>query len=187
MFNFLSVFCNLISAKVLRISYFNAILQRKNRVNWSIILQGTHSSSKVEQKWKEDIKSHVFFSNGKTNFCSVLTAYFGKETFNVKKQEIDKEGRILILDVSVNHSEYILINLYNANTENEQINVFSNMFALLKKFNINPKRQIIMAGDFNLLFDSKLNVKGGNPTMKKKPLATLIEIKESYDLCIYGE
>ena len=65
------------------------------------------------------------------------------------------EGRILILDVSVNDSEYILINLYNANTEKEQINVFSNMFVLLKKFDINKKKQIIMAGDFNLLFDSK--------------------------------
>ena len=55
------------------------------------------------------------------------------------------EGRILILDVSVNDSEYILINLCNANTEKEQINVFSNVFALLKNFDINPKKQIIVA------------------------------------------
>ena len=108
----MSIFCNLIS--------FNIIF--------------------FEQKCKEDFKGHVFFSHGKTNSCGVLTAYFGKETFNVKKQETDKEGRILILDVSVNDSEYILINLYNANTEKEQINVFSNMFALLKKFDINPKK-----------------------------------------------
>ena len=58
----------------------------------------------------------------------------------IKKQETDKEGHILILDVSVNDSEYILINLYNANTEKEQINVFSNMFTLLKNFDINPKK-----------------------------------------------
>ena len=110
----------------------------------------------------------MFFSHGKTNSCRVLTAFFGNETFNVKKQETDKEGRILILDVSVNDSEYIIINLYNANTGKEQINVFSNMFALLKKFDTNPKKQIIMGGDFNLLFDSKPDVQGGNPTMKKK-------------------
>ena len=57
------------------------------------------------------------------------------------EQETDKEGRILILDVSVNDSEYMLVNLYNANTEKEQINVFSKMFALLKKFDINPKNR----------------------------------------------
>ena len=59
----------------------------------------------------------------------------------LKKEETDKEGRILILNVSANDSEYILINLYNANTEKQQINVFSNMFALLKKFYINPKKR----------------------------------------------
>ena len=62
-----------------------------------------------------------------------------KKTFNVKIQETDKEGGVLFLDVSVNNSEYILINLYNANMEKEQINVFSNIFALLKKFGINKK------------------------------------------------
>ena len=84
-----------------------------------LFLQETYSTSKVEQKWKEDFQGHVLFSHGKTNFCGVLTAYIGKETFNVKKQETDKEGRILILHVSVNDSEYILINLYNVNTEKE--------------------------------------------------------------------
>ena len=86
----------------------------------------------------------------------------------LKKPETDKEDRILNIDVSVNNAEYIIINLCNANTEKEQINVFSNMFALLKKFDTNPKKQIIMGGDFNLLFDSKPDVQGGNPTMKKK-------------------
>ena len=40
-----------------------------------------------------------------------------------------------------------------------------------------------MAGDFNLLFGSKLDAQGGNPIMKNKSLAKLIELKESYDLC----
>ena len=40
-----------------------------------------------------------------------------------------------------------------------------------------------MVGDFNLLFDSKLDAEGGNPTMKKKSLAKLTELKKSYDLC----
>ena len=39
-----------------------------------LFLQETHSSSKVEQKWKEDFKGHVFFSHRKTDSCGVLTA-----------------------------------------------------------------------------------------------------------------
>ena len=57
----------------------------------------------------------------------------------------------MILDVSVSDSEYILINLYNANIEKEQIDVLNNMFIPLEKFDINKKSQLIMAGDFNLL------------------------------------
>ena len=70
--------------------------------------------------------------------------YSGKETFSVKKtnkQETDKKGRILILDVSINDSEYILINLYNANTEKEQIDVLNNMLVLLEKFDTNKKKK----------------------------------------------
>ena len=84
--------------------------------------------------------------------CSVLTAYIGKETLTVKKQETAKEGHILILDVSINDSEYILVNLYNTNTETEQINLSSNMFVLSKEFDTNKKTQLIMAGDFHFLF-----------------------------------
>ena len=40
-----------------------------------------------------------------------------------------------------------------------------------------------MARGFNLIFDTKLDAQGGNPTMKEKSLAKLIEPKESYDLC----
>ena len=82
----------------------------KTGSNGVLFLQEIYSDSKVEQKWKED--SNFFFSHGKSNSCSVLIAYFGTGTFTVKKQQTDKEGRILILDVSINDSEYILINLY---------------------------------------------------------------------------
>ena len=75
-----------------------------------------------------------------------------------------------------------MINLFNANTEKEQIDVLNNMFELLEKFDKIQKNQLIMTGDFNLFFDLKLDAQGGNPTIKKKTLAKLIELKENYDL-----
>ena len=95
-----------------------------------------------------------FFSHGKSNSCGVLIAYFGTGTFTVKKQRTDKEGRILVLDASINDSEYILINLYNTNTKNEQIDVLSNFFELLEEFDISLTKRLVMAGDFNLFFNS---------------------------------
>ena len=108
-------------------------------------------NGKIKQKRKDDFKGHIFFSNGKTNAYDALTAYFGKETFTVKKKQIDKEDCILILDVAINDSDYILLNFYNANTEKEQIDVLGNMFALLEELDTNLKKQLIVGGDFDFL------------------------------------
>ena len=103
--------------------------------------------------------------------------------FTFKKQQTDHDGGILILDVSINDSKYILINLYNANTEKKQIEVLINLFALLKTFDIDPNNHLTRAGNINLFFNSKLDVVGENPTVKRKSLATFIELEETYDLC----
>ena len=76
-----------------------------------------------------------------------------------------------------------MINLYNTNTGKEQIELLSKLFALLKILDIDPNKHLIMPGDFNLFLNSKLDAASGNPTLKRKSLAKLIELKEAYDLC----
>ena len=70
------------------------------------------------------------------------------------KKETYKECRILILNVSINNSDYILIKLYNANTEIEQMNVLINMCVRLEEFDINKKCQLIIVGVFITFFDT---------------------------------
>ena len=59
----------------------------------------------------------------------------------------------------------------------------SNLFVLLKIFDFDPNKHIIIAWDFNLFFNSRLDAAGGNPASKRKSLTKLIELKEVYDLC----
>ena len=73
--------------------------------------------------------------------------------------------------MSINVSEYILITLYNANTENKQIDALSSFFELLEEFYIIRTKQLVMAGDFNLFFNSKLEAKGGKSYLKKEILS----------------
>ena len=70
------------------------------------------------------------------------------------KKETYKECSILILNVSINNSDYILIKLYNANTEIEQMNVLINMCVRLEEFDINKKCQLIIVGVFITFFDT---------------------------------
>ena len=63
------------------------------------------------------------------------------------------------------------------NTEKDHIDEPSNMFELLEEFDVNKKKQLIIVEDL-VSFDSKLDAQAGNPTIKKKSLAKLIENAE---------
>ena len=91
-----------------------------------------------------------------------------QESLLLKKENTDKEGCILILYVSINDSVYILINLFNVNTENIQIDVLSSWLKLLEEFNTNLAKQLVMDRNFNLFFDSKLEPQVWNSTIKKE-------------------
>ena len=53
----------------------------------------------------------------------------------------------------------------------------------MKNINFSEENRIVLAGDPNVLFDSKLETKGGKPSLKQKSVAKLLELKEEYDLC----
>ena len=86
-----------------------------------LFLQEKHSSKITEKIWSDEFNGNLFFSHGKTNSCSVLVGFSGNINYFVKKKLSDNSGRILALDVTINGTEYLLINLYNGNTESVQL------------------------------------------------------------------
>ena len=101
----------------------------------------------------------------------------------MNNQKTDNGGRMLILDVTINDVNFVLINFYNANTETEQVSVLNNLSSLLERSGVTLEKNLILAGDLNLFLNSKSDTKEGKPAIKKKSLAKLIQLKESYDLC----
>ena len=67
----------------------------------------------------------------------------------VKNTVNDNDGRVLILEATIDGSDYLLINLYNANTEKEQLTTIKNLNNLLKDFEDFHDKKVIFAGDFN--------------------------------------
>ena len=120
----------------------------------------------------------VFFFHGAYNSCGVLSW-----SFVLNEQKIDNSGRILILDITLDVDQYISINLYNANTETEQVKILEELQSLLKNLDSSQNKRIIFAGDFNIFFNAKLEAKGGKPLPKRKFIIKLAEIKESLDIC----
>ena len=96
-------------------------------------------SSNDEQKWKDDFRSPLFFSHGKSNSCSVAIGYCGTEVLKLINTSCDKNGRIPILDAELNGTNFLLINFYNSNLELEQLFTFSTLQKLLEKVDYNKK------------------------------------------------
>ena len=105
-------------------------------------------------------------------------AYLDKKSFDLNKQKTDKAWKVLILDITIDADQYILINLYNANIETEQVKILEELQNLLKNLDISQNKRIIFADDFNVFFNSKLEAKGGKLPMKRKYTGKLVKIKE---------
>ena len=97
-----------------------------------MFLQETHSTFNDENIWKNDFNVPVFYSHGTSQSCGVLIAFFGNLNFLVNKQVGDKNECILILDVNIDEIRYVLVNIYNANTEVEQVQVLNKLRELIK-------------------------------------------------------
>ena len=151
--------------------------------NGFAFLQETHSLTKDEKEWKDDFKDPLLFSHGTINSCGVAIGFCGLKSLHIIDKKSDQNGRILIIDTKVNNEKFLLINLYNANTESEQIKTLDTLKNLLKHIDNISDKKIILGGDLYLVFDCNLEACGGNPVLKKNSLCQFIEIKEGLNLC----
>ena len=80
--------------------------------NGVLFLQETHSKSNDENAWADDFKGQVFFSHGTSKSHDALIVYLGSKSFVVKnKRWTLMLVVILILDVSIDDTDYILVNI----------------------------------------------------------------------------
>ena len=102
--------------------------------NGFIFLQEAHSSIKDEKIWNDELKGQLIFSHGKTNSCGVVIVFVGTKGLNILNIKRDNLGRILVIEVKNDDSLFMLINIYNANTESEQLYTLNNLINILETF-----------------------------------------------------
>ena len=95
------------------------------------------------------MNGQTFFSHGKSNSCGVFIAFFGSKSVAITKKFSDNSGHILVLQVKIDGKIYLLVNLYNSNTEQEQLKTLNKLDTILLKSDDNEYNHIIFSGDFN--------------------------------------
>ena len=76
-----------------------------------MFLQQTHSLKVTKKMCSDEFNGDLLFSNRKTNSYGVLFGFYGNVNYSVKKKLSDNSGRILVLDVSIDGTEYNLVNM----------------------------------------------------------------------------
>ena len=74
------------------------------------------------------------------------------KTYQLGKSCPRKKRRAFVLDAKIYEFDFLLINIYNANTEKEQISVFNELTAILSYFGNISDHNLIFAGDFDIYF-----------------------------------
>ena len=67
------------------------------------------------------------YPHGESDSRGVLKAFRECSDFQIENEKKKKNGRILILQVTIQESNYIFSNIYNANTEQEQLTVLDQL------------------------------------------------------------
>ena len=98
--------------------------------NGFFFLQETHSSVDDEKRWCDELHGS-YFSHGKTNSDGVAIGYEGSKSFVLTNQTADKNGRLLLIEAIVNDVKFVLINIYNCNTESQQLFTLTELHKIL--------------------------------------------------------
>ena len=150
-----------------------------NQKHQFAFLQETHSTKECAQFWEAEWGGKVFFSHGSSNSKGVMILVNPNLELKVEKCITDKNGRYILLDLIVDESHIILLNIYAPNDINQQVTFFRSLQNLLAEF---APEDIVVAGDFNCAL-KELDKKGGNSIFKKARVIQEIErLMNLYDL-----
>ena len=129
--------------------------------NGFIFLQETHSSVKDEKVWSDEFERQLFFSHGKTNSSGVAIGFMATKALKILNIKRDNLARILVIEVKIDDSVFVLINIYNANTELEQLHTLNDLINILETFQDIQNKIVVLDGDFNVIFNPSLYSEGG--------------------------
>ena len=80
------------------------------------------------ERWIE--WANIFFTL-EIQFVWCFIDFFGSKSVTITKEISDKSGRILVLKTKIDDGIYLLVNLYNSNTEPEQLETLYELETIL--------------------------------------------------------
>ena len=141
-----------------RKSIFTWIEKQKADITF---LQETCSTPEILTDWKFQWRGEMIYSHGSNHSRGVLVLINEQLQFELKNTVIDDNGRYILLEMTIQDSPFLLLNLYAPTKLNEQVAFFEEILSIIQTTSFDAECRIIMGGDFNVHLDAALDNSGG--------------------------
>jgi len=126
--------------------------------NGIVLLQETHTTADLEDRWKEQSGARCFFSHGDSNSKGVATLIYNSN-IEIVDAKPDPNGRYLLLNIKYEETSIILVNIYAPTKDKtlEQLQFFEILGEILNEY---MDQNIVIGGDANTLINPELDKTG---------------------------
>ena len=155
----------------LNIRGISKLIKLRNLFRWLhngkydlIFLQETYSDKTIENAWRAERGGDICYSHGSKHSRGVMTLF--RPTLKAENISItnDKNGRLLIVRLTLQGEEFCFVNVYAPNDQNEQLNFYDELTRKLRPY---TNENLIIGGDFNCPLEN-IDKTGGKDISSKK-------------------
>lgn len=143
-----------------------------------VLLQETHCVQADQLLWENQWGGKMINSFGETNARGVSFLVGRNVECEIVRQARDDEGRYVVIEIKHNEKEIVIAGLYAPNRDTPDF--FRKVFKEINNF---QNGNIILAGDFNLVLDEKLDRAGTSEFNYPKSRDLVLTYMEEMELC----
>ena len=146
-------------------------------------LQETHSIKDDESLWMKELKcDQIYFSHGENNARGTFIGLSKNLEYTVESEYSDDRGRFVVLKCIIQDSPFLLVSIYNADNETEQVSVIESIRSTIDTLDPDHSYNVVLGGGFNFIQDTVLDSDGGKPSLKTSSIAASVQVQNARDL-----
>ncbi len=136
-----------------------------------IFLKETYCSSEIEKLWSAEWGGKTFFCHGSKHSKGTVIMFNPSLDAEIIECTMSGKGRAIILEVRIDNTTFVFVNIYTLNDLAQQVKFFDNLKGLLVKY---ANENIIVGGDFNCALTSS-DKSGGCSGGKKEAVVQVVQ------------